>query len=67
VDYRNLANNKSIRNDLTSAKRYFVGQVQKILDPGRWPSEFERLTGGVKERRLDEIRGTGKTIMPEDL
>jgi hypothetical protein len=40
IDYRTRENNRSVRDDLTSAKRYFVGQVQKLLDPANRDEEF---------------------------
>jgi hypothetical protein len=47
LDYENRDNNNSIRNDLTIAKRHFVGQVQKIIDPTTQRSEFDRIRSEV--------------------
>jgi hypothetical protein len=53
IDYKNPENNKSIRNDLTMAKRHFVGQVQKIINPSAQRSEFDRITSEID--RLGEL------------
>ena len=43
LDCHDLEGNKSIRNDLTKAKRKFVGQVQRILDPTSRRIFFDRI------------------------
>jgi hypothetical protein len=43
LDFRNPENNKTVRNDLTDAKRHFVGEVQKIIDPISQRSEFDKI------------------------
>ena len=48
IDYRNGANNFSTRNQLTLAKRHFVGRVQQVLDPGRRDGEWKRINTAAK-------------------
>jgi hypothetical protein len=43
LDCQQRENNQSIRKDLTKAKREFVGQVQKILDPTSRRSFFDSI------------------------
>jgi hypothetical protein len=48
LDYQNRDNNRSIQDDLTAAKRHFVGQVQKIIDPATQRSEFDQIRSAVQ-------------------
>lgn len=43
MSYVDKADNRSVRDELTRAKRNFVGQVQKILDPGTQAEEFSKI------------------------
>ena len=43
LDYTKQASNVRVRDDLVSAKRAFVGEVQQILDPAGQQDEFGRL------------------------
>jgi hypothetical protein len=43
LDCQDRESNQSIRNDLTRAKRKFVGQVQRILDPTSRRIFFDRI------------------------
>lgn len=47
LDYRNKENNVSVRNELTTCKRHFVGRIQSVLDPGKQVEEFERIIATV--------------------
>jgi hypothetical protein len=49
LDYRNGDNNTSIRDQLTAAKRHFVGRVQEIIDPATQRSEFDRIQSAVQK------------------
>jgi hypothetical protein len=51
LDYENGDNNRSIRDDLTAAKRHFVGQVQKIIDPTKQGTEFDLIRSVVQNDR----------------
>jgi hypothetical protein len=48
LDYHKRENNQSLRNDLTAAKRHFVGRVQRILDPDTQRSEWNRIRSKVQ-------------------
>lgn len=52
LDCQDREGNRSIRNDLTKAKRKFVGQVQRILDPTSRRIFFDRIRD--KAARMDE-------------
>ena len=43
LDCQDREHNKSIRSELTRAKRKFVGQVQRILDPTSRRIFFDRI------------------------
>lgn len=47
LDYRNRDNNELLRTELTAAKRHFVSQVQKIIDPRTQQAELERIRSQV--------------------
>jgi hypothetical protein len=48
LDYQDCNNNGSIRGELTVAKRYFVGQVQKIIDPATQRTEFDQIRSTIQ-------------------
>jgi hypothetical protein len=58
LDYRNRENNEPVRGELTAAKRHFVGQVQKIIDPTSRRLEFDRIGSEVvkSDRRAERMR-----------
>jgi hypothetical protein len=51
LDYRIVDNNGPVRNELTDYKRHFVGQVQKLLDPTKRRTYFDRLRSDVAQTR----------------
>jgi hypothetical protein len=51
INYRNGENNGFIKEELTHAKRSFVGQVQIVLDPGRQKDEFDRISDVTRVNR----------------
>jgi hypothetical protein len=55
LDYQKRENNKSLRNDLTAAKRHFVGQVQRVIEPNTRRIEWESIRFEV-HRRNDVAR-----------
>jgi hypothetical protein len=47
LDYNKRENNQSLRNDLTAAKRHFVGHVQAIIDPNTRVVVWDRIRSTV--------------------
>jgi hypothetical protein len=56
LDCENSSNNKSLRNELTAAKRHFVGQVQKVIDPTKQLIEFDLIRSIVLDDQLERSK-----------